>query len=52
MSGWKSFPVEDAFGATPYSTPFWSKNALIVTARLRAHDAARGSELAAGVYFA
>ena len=35
------------------STPFWSKDASMkVPVRLRSHEAARGSELADGLYFA
>ena len=49
MSGTNSLPDEPFTGWEPNSTPFGSKYASIVVARLRAHDAARGSELAAGL---
>src|SRR5215203_4180082 len=44
-----SLPEEDATGVVANSVPVASKCALIVVARLRSHDAARGSELAAGL---
>src|SRR5215471_18348223 len=52
MSATNSLPDDDATGSVAKRIPFASKYALIVVARLRSHDAARGSELAAGLYFA
>jgi hypothetical protein len=48
MSGTNSFPDDPATLVEPNSTPLASKCALIVAARLRSQEAARGSELAAG----
>src|SRR5262245_42685085 len=50
MSSTNNLPDDDAFGAEEMKIPLASKRASIVVARFRSHDAARGSELAAGLY--
>ena len=49
MSGTNSLPDEDATAWVPKSTPLTSKNPSTVGVRLRAQEAARGKELAAGL---
>src|SRR5262245_9083329 len=53
MSGTNSFPDEEPTGTATNSRPLASKWASTnVPVRLRSQEAARGSELAAGLYFA
>ena len=47
-----SLPEDAASGSSANRVPFASKYAWMVVARLRSHDAARGSELAIGLNFA
>ncbi len=48
MPSWKNLPEEARSGLNSMKLPSASKVALISRARLRAQDAARGSEVAAG----
>ena len=50
MSSTNSLPEDEPTGTEPKRTPFWSKWASTKRpVRLRSHEAARGSELAAGL---
>ena len=53
MSGTKSLPEDEATGVAAKRTPFASNCASTKDPiRLRSHEAARGRELAAGLYLA